>query len=83
MKDHPVLETNEENDPHWTEEIEKGKVDSEIAALRDKVEAGDTSKYAIQERWLYYLSERDKVRPRLYVTRSLRLEILEAGSYVG
>lgn len=32
---------------HWMEEIEKGQMDSEIAALREKVEAEETSKYAI------------------------------------
>lgn len=65
-------------DPHWTEEIEKRQVDSEIAALRGKVEAGEISKYAIHEQRLYYLSGKDEeVRPKLYVPKDLRLEILE------
>lgn len=50
-----MFETNGEDtqvvtDPHSTEKIEKEQVDIEITALRKKVEAGETSKYAIHER---------------------------------
>lgn len=76
LKDHPVLETDEDPqvvaDPHGTEETKKGQVDSEIDTLRGKVETGETSKYAIHEGKLYYLSGRDEeVRPRLYVPKDL------------
>lgn len=84
LKDHPRLESDEEGDaqmmtdPYWTEGIEKEQADSEIAALREKVEAGETTKYAIIEERLYYLSGRDEeVKPKLYVPKSLRPEILE------
>lgn len=40
-------------DPHWMEEIEKCQIDSEVAALKAKVEAGETSKYAVHEVRLY------------------------------
>lgn len=39
LKDHPVLETEEDTwvvtDPHWTEEIEKGQVDSKLVSRRE------------------------------------------------
>lgn len=46
-------------DSHWMEDIKKGQVDSEIATLRAKEEAGETSRYAVHEGTLYYLSGSD------------------------
>lgn len=75
----PVLETETEEttqvvtEPHWMEEI-KDQEDSEIAALRAMVEAGETTKYALHEGRLYYLSGKDEeVR---FVGKGLRAEIL-------
>lgn len=64
--------------PHWIEEIEKCQVDSEVATFKAKVEAGETTKYAVHEVKLYYLSgkKNEEMRLRLYVPRVLRAEIL-------
>lgn len=84
LNDRPVLETDEEEniqvktDPQWIEQVGKEQVDKEIATIREKVEAGETSKSTIHEGKLYYLSGRDEeIRSRLYIPKTLRLKILE------
>lgn len=63
--------------PHWRD-IRESHEDSEITAIRVKVESGDTSRYMLRVGVLYYLSGGDdEIRPRLFVPRVLRAEILE------
>lgn len=54
-------------------QIKRGSRDSEIAALKAKSKAGNTSKYVVHDEMLYYSSGKDEeVRPI-----GLKAEILE------
>lgn len=64
--------------PYWKEEKMIGQEDSEIAALRAKIETGNTPKYAVQDGMLYYLWGKGKTLwLRLYVPIKLIAEIIE------
>ena len=76
-EDQEVGETETIMDPHWTDIVRQSQGDSDITALRSKVEAGNTSKYVLQGDVLYYLSGKDeKVSLKMVILEKLRSEIL-------
>ena len=60
-------------DPHWTDIVRQSQGDSDITALRSRVEAGNTSKYI-----LYYLARKDEeVSLKMVIPEKLRSEVLD------
>ena len=66
LKYHLVLDDEREEDAevirdsHWNGQISYNQKDSEIAILREKIEADNTTRYLIREDRLYYISRRDE-----------------------
>ena len=59
-EDQGVSESETITDPYWTDIVRLSQGDSDIAALRSRVEAENTSKYILQGDILCYLAGKDE-----------------------
>ena len=77
-EDQGVGESETIMDPHWTDIVRQSQGDSDITALRSRVEAGNTSKYVLQGDILYYLAGKDEeVSLKMVIPEKLRSEVLD------
>ena len=72
-EDERIGESETITDPHWIDIVRQSQGDSDITALRSRVEARNTSKYI-----LYYLAGKDEeVSLKMVIPEKLRSEILD------
>ena len=73
-----VGESETITDPHWTDVVIQSQGDSDIAALRSRMDAGNISKYVLQGDILYYLAEKDEeVSLKMVIHEKLRSGVLD------